>query len=144
MTVLLLDSDHDGMPDEWELAHGLNPFDPTDATADPDHDGMTNLQEYIAGTDPHDPLSVLKVRLLSGGGGATVQFTANSNISYTIQYRTNLAAGQPWFKLSDLPAQPSKLPRRTPRPRRLRPGTPLLSHREPDPAARRGRLLTLV
>jgi hypothetical protein len=48
-----LDFDHDGMPDAWELAHGLNPNDPADATADPDNDGYTNLEEYLNGTDPH-------------------------------------------------------------------------------------------
>jgi pectate lyase len=47
------DSDHDGMPDEWEKAHGLNPNDPSDAQADPDKDGYTNLEEYLNGTDPN-------------------------------------------------------------------------------------------
>ncbi len=47
-----LDSDHDGMPDSWEVAHGLNPSK-NDANLDPDHDGLPNLQEYAAGTDPH-------------------------------------------------------------------------------------------
>jgi sugar lactone lactonase YvrE len=46
------DSDCDGMPDWWELAHHLNPLDPTDARLDPDHDGLTNLDEYRSGTDP--------------------------------------------------------------------------------------------
>lgn len=49
------DSDGDGIPDDWEIAHGLNPNDPTDAMEDPDHDGLTNLQEYQQGTDPHNP-----------------------------------------------------------------------------------------
>lgn len=47
------DDDNDGMPDDWEIAHGLNPFDLSDAAADPDGDGATNLQEYQRGTDPH-------------------------------------------------------------------------------------------
>ncbi len=46
------DRDHDGLPDEWELAHGLNAKDPSDASADADHDGLTNLQEFLLGTDP--------------------------------------------------------------------------------------------
>jgi pectate lyase len=47
-----VDTDKDGMPDEWEKAHGLNPNDPSDANADPDKDGYTNLEEYLNGTDP--------------------------------------------------------------------------------------------
>jgi uncharacterized repeat protein (TIGR01451 family) len=47
------DDDNDGMPDWWELLHGLNPFDAGDADDDPDMDGMTNLEEYLAGTDPN-------------------------------------------------------------------------------------------
>src|SRR5262249_48966952 len=46
------DRDNDGMPDDWEIAHGLNPDDPSDAAADPDGDGLTNLQEFQLGTDP--------------------------------------------------------------------------------------------
>jgi uncharacterized repeat protein (TIGR01451 family) len=107
LSVILPDTDHDGMPDEWELAHGLNPLDPTDAKADPDHDGMSNLDEWIAGTDPQDPLSVLKAALVGGGmGGALISFTAMPNISYTLQYRTDLVEGE-WLKLRDVAAQPA-------------------------------------
>jgi len=46
------DSDHDGIPDSWEQAHGLNPNDPNDAGEDSDGDGVSNLEEYRNGTDP--------------------------------------------------------------------------------------------
>jgi hypothetical protein len=41
------DSDHDGMPDKWEMAAGLNPSDANDARGDRDGDGYTNIEEYI-------------------------------------------------------------------------------------------------
>jgi len=46
------DSDGDGMPDDWEIAHGLNPNDPSDASGDLNGDGYTNIEEFINGTDP--------------------------------------------------------------------------------------------
>lgn len=48
-------SDTDGMPDGWEVIHGLNPHDPSDAGEDLDGDGFTNLDEYGNGTDPQRP-----------------------------------------------------------------------------------------
>ena len=41
------DSDGDGMPDDWETAHGLNPNDPSDANDDMTGDGYTNIEKYI-------------------------------------------------------------------------------------------------
>ncbi len=43
------DTDMDGMPDEWELANGLNPNDPSDANGDCTGDGYTNIEKYING-----------------------------------------------------------------------------------------------
>ena len=43
------DSDKDGMPDEWEIANGLNPNDPSDAVKDCTGDGYTNIEKYING-----------------------------------------------------------------------------------------------
>ena len=41
------DSDHDGMPDSWESAQGLNPSIASDRNGDKDGDGYTNLEEYL-------------------------------------------------------------------------------------------------
>ena len=52
--VSFLDNDHDGMSNDFELAHGLNPDNPSDATLDADGDSLSNLEEYNLGTDPRD------------------------------------------------------------------------------------------
>jgi hypothetical protein len=41
------DTDQDGMPDAWELAHKLDPKQPADQNGDFDNDGYTNLEEYL-------------------------------------------------------------------------------------------------
>jgi hypothetical protein len=41
------DSDHDGMPDAWELARGLNPPDPADGAQAAQPGGYTNLEFYL-------------------------------------------------------------------------------------------------
>ena len=51
----VLDTDGDGLPDEWEKKYGLNVNDASDANADLDGDEFTNLEEYVAKTDPKDP-----------------------------------------------------------------------------------------
>ncbi len=42
-----MDTDHDGMPDDWEAAHGLNPQDAADGAQDTDRDGYTALEDYL-------------------------------------------------------------------------------------------------
>lgn len=47
-----LDSDGDGMTNDWESTFGLDPANPADAALDPDHDTVTSLQEFQLGTHP--------------------------------------------------------------------------------------------
>lgn len=49
------DTDGDGLPDAWEMAH-FGSLSQT-ATGNPDGDSANNLAEYTAGTDPMDPAS---------------------------------------------------------------------------------------
>ena len=49
-----VDTDHDGMPDEWEKKHDLNPGDAADGSTDADQDGYTNVEECLNGTDPRE------------------------------------------------------------------------------------------
>ena len=42
-----VDTDHDGMPDDWEKAQGLNPNDPADRNGVRDGNGYTNLEKYL-------------------------------------------------------------------------------------------------
>jgi PKD repeat protein len=49
-----LDSDGDGIDDQWEDDNGLDKYDSSDAELDYDNDNLTNLKEYQYGTNPLD------------------------------------------------------------------------------------------
>ena len=42
-----VDTDHDGMPDDWEQKLGLDPHDPADCNGDVTGNGYTNLEDYL-------------------------------------------------------------------------------------------------
>ena len=52
LTVPANDADADGLDDDWETSHGLDPA-VDDSEQDPDQDGSNNLREFERHTDPH-------------------------------------------------------------------------------------------
>lgn len=56
---ILIDSDGDGIPDIWEIAHGLNPLDNSTDSAqnspDSDGDSFSDVDEVLRGSDPLNP-----------------------------------------------------------------------------------------
>ncbi|MBY6070334.1 fibronectin type III domain-containing protein [Marinobacter salsuginis] len=50
-----LDEDQDGIYDNWEIVHGLDSTDPTDANSDPDNDLLVAADEFLLGTLENNP-----------------------------------------------------------------------------------------
>ncbi len=98
----VLDSDGDGLSDDWEAQYfGAGGAAPG---ADADGDGVTNRDEYQAGTDPVDPAGYLRIDSLAVGGEARLTFGAISNRTYTVQF-TDVLGGGVWTDLIDVPAR---------------------------------------
>lgn len=72
-----VDTDKDGLPDEWETRHGLNPNDASDAAKDCNNNGVSNLDEFKANLDPCDttPPTVLSATTTGTFDTVTVTFS---------------------------------------------------------------------
>ncbi|MCK4564385.1 MAG: VCBS repeat-containing protein, partial [Verrucomicrobia bacterium] len=93
------DTDGDGMPDDWENAHSLNPL-VDDKAGNPDLDAYNNWQEYVTDTDPQDGNSkqTFSVELAPGTGLPTVRFRTSASRRYAVEYRVDLSTGA-WLEL---------------------------------------------
>lgn len=94
------DSDGDGMTDEWEVRHGLDPLGRGDASLDLDGDGFANLTEHVAGTEPTSASSYFAVAGESATtNGVVVSWFAVSGRTYAVHASTNLSDGASWSPL---------------------------------------------
>ncbi len=93
-TVLINDNDADDLPDDWEIAVGLDPTsgDPIAGQGrdgDRDSDGYTNYEEFISNTDPTDnksspaPSDIFQV-MPHDQAGVTDVFRVPNNTSFAI------------------------------------------------------------
>jgi titin len=98
--VATADSDGDGMPNNYETAHGLNP-NISDGNLDSDGDGLTNLQEFRAGTDPRSAGSVLRISAVSKANNAiSVSVPTVNGKTYRLESRDDLVTGS-WSTMID-------------------------------------------
>lgn len=52
-----LDTDKDGMSNDWETKYGFNPNDASDGSLDADKDGYTNVEEFLNNTIPKESIT---------------------------------------------------------------------------------------
>jgi len=101
LTITDADSDGDGMADVWEVAHGLNEHDPSDALCDTDVDGLSNLNEFKADTDPRNRDSNFQVAATEANDDEfIIRFTTVLGRVYRVEVSDCLRPDI-WFVLID-------------------------------------------
>ncbi|MEO0797077.1 MAG: hypothetical protein AAFX93_18125 [Verrucomicrobiota bacterium] len=85
-----IDNAGNGLPDQWETIHGLNPLE-FRSSDDPDYDGIDLMREFAFGGDPtrYDPPSILphgSITLLDNKTYLTITFRRRVDSSSGLDY----------------------------------------------------------
>jgi endonuclease/exonuclease/phosphatase family metal-dependent hydrolase len=93
-TATFVDSDGDGLPNDWETTNGFNPSLASDAALDADGDGESNRDEFAAGTNPRNTASALRIiSFTRSGADLVISWQSVFAKHYDLQYRAGLSAG---------------------------------------------------
>ena len=89
--VPITDTDHDGLDDNWELAHfGTLAYGPKD---DPDHDGYNNAFEQVLQSNPLAPDVPFNVNLSFWNASlARLSWPGSTNYTYQLWGGTNVSS----------------------------------------------------
>ncbi|WP_181469964.1 pectinesterase family protein [Paenibacillus sp. MDMC362] len=99
----LEDDDHDGMPNDWEIARGLDPIDPSDRNL-ANEEGYTKLELYlnsITGNGSANPSAVITApannTVVKAGANVTIEasvFDEDGSVSKVEFYRNGEKVGE--------------------------------------------------
>jgi len=100
-SMIIVDSDNDGISDAWEIAYNDGDLDVMDETTDFDNDGVSDLAENLALTNPKSASSFLRVtnveKVAPHDGTATaLTWTSTRARLYVIEGSNDLGQTLPW------------------------------------------------
>ena len=93
------DADGDGIPDDYEIAFGLNPDSAADRDLDFDGDGASNYQEFGAGTRANDSGSHFRISLDRQNDRSIVSVETVAGENYRVEYAEEITG--PWTAIAE-------------------------------------------
>ena len=105
------DTDNDGIPDNWEITHGLS-ISHDNSNIDSDGDGFLDVSEFISGTNPNDRNSFLDILISEEDGVYNLSFNSIEGRTYTLEISKDLNTFYTYYQVSgnggliDIPFNP--------------------------------------